>query len=59
MGVWQAAQWKLLGELAGEAISELEMIPGVVVEGHEWKFVATTNLGGKTVSTSALHEDID
>lgn len=52
MGVWQAAQWKMLRELAGEAISELEMIPGVIVEGHEWRFVATTNVNGKTVNAS-------
>lgn len=52
IGVWQASQWKLLRELAGEALQELPFIPGIVVEGHEWKLVATTHKQGKTVSTS-------
>ncbi|KAH6957657.1 hypothetical protein BKA56DRAFT_602290 [Ilyonectria sp. MPI-CAGE-AT-0026] len=48
MSIWQSAQWKLLADLAGPYLSELPFIPGVVIEGHEWKFVATTNLQGKT-----------
>ena len=49
IGIWQAAQWNLLSELTGSGIEELSFIPGIVVEGHEWKLVATTHKAGKTV----------
>jgi hypothetical protein len=49
MSIWQSPQWKLLADLAGPYLSELLFIPGVVIEGHEWKFVAITYLQGKTV----------
>jgi hypothetical protein len=50
IGIWQAAQWKLLFEHAGDAVNKLPFIPGLVVEGHEWKLVATTHKEGRTVS---------
>ncbi|KAF5230015.1 hypothetical protein FANTH_14010 [Fusarium anthophilum] len=49
IGIWQAAQWKLLFEHAGDAVNKLSFIPGLVVEGHEWKLVATTYKEGRTV----------
>ncbi|KAH6866134.1 hypothetical protein B0T10DRAFT_502817 [Thelonectria olida] len=49
IGIWQASQWKLLSKRAGEAIEELSFIPGIVVEGHQWKLVATTHKGGNTI----------
>ncbi|KAH6972630.1 hypothetical protein EDB80DRAFT_596143 [Ilyonectria destructans] len=49
LGIWQSAQWKLLSEKAGPDVPELlSFIPGIVVQGHEWKLVATTYKGGKT-----------
>ncbi|KAI8648967.1 hypothetical protein NCS55_01469600 [Fusarium keratoplasticum] len=51
IGIWQAAQWRLLTELAEAAVEELPFIPGILLEGHEWKLVATTHNGGKTVNT--------
>ncbi|KAM0416003.1 hypothetical protein ACHAPT_013030, partial [Fusarium lateritium] len=48
MGVWQAAQWKLLSELAGDDLRKLPFIPGIFIHGHEWKFVATSYRDGKT-----------
>ncbi|KAJ4130613.1 hypothetical protein NW754_009666 [Fusarium falciforme] len=49
IGIWQAAQWNLLSELTESRIEDLSFIPGIVVEGHEWKLVATTHRAGKTV----------
>ncbi|RSL43088.1 hypothetical protein CEP54_015228 [Fusarium duplospermum] len=49
MGVWQAAQWKLLSELAGDDLRKLPFIPGIFIHGHEWKFVATSYRDGKTI----------
>ncbi|KAL2669759.1 hypothetical protein Neosp_015204 [[Neocosmospora] mangrovei] len=48
MGVWQAAQWKLLSALAGDDLRQLPFIPGIFIHGHEWKFVATSYRDGKT-----------
>ncbi|GKU16665.1 hypothetical protein FLAG1_12068 [Fusarium langsethiae] len=46
---WQAAQWTALASLAGDGIQRLPFLPGVMVQGHEWKFVATTRRGDETV----------
>ncbi|KAM0417174.1 hypothetical protein ACHAPT_012811 [Fusarium lateritium] len=49
MGVWQAAQWKALEHLAGsEALKSLEFLPGLLVFGHQWNFVASSYKDGKT-----------
>ncbi|RSL45049.1 hypothetical protein CEP54_014439 [Fusarium duplospermum] len=45
---WQAAQWTLLADQAGDAISRLPFLPGIIVQGHEWKFVATTRTNEET-----------
>ncbi|KAH7125870.1 hypothetical protein EDB81DRAFT_810084 [Dactylonectria macrodidyma] len=42
MAAWQAAQWSFLESQAGDGINQLEFLPGIIVQGHEWKFVATT-----------------
>ncbi|KAJ4214201.1 hypothetical protein NW757_014736 [Fusarium falciforme] len=52
MAAWQAAQWSFLEAHAGDAVNKLAFLPGVIVQGHEWKFVATTRKNSKTVSTS-------
>lgn len=49
IGIWQSAQWRFLTDVAGSRARDFAFIPGIVVEGHEWKLVATTNDGGKTV----------
>lgn len=50
MGVWQGAQWRVLEQLAGpEALAKLEFLPALVVQGHEWKFVASSYSNSKTV----------
>lgn len=50
--LWQAAQWTLLTGQAGDAISILPFLPGIIVQGHEWKFIATTRTNEETVSGS-------
>ncbi|KAK2051781.1 hypothetical protein LY76DRAFT_527917 [Colletotrichum caudatum] len=49
MGIWQTGQWKFLLDKAGpDALEELPFLPGIVVHGHRWCFVATTYTNGKT-----------
>uniref|UniRef100_A0A8H7K2S4 PD-(D/E)XK nuclease-like domain-containing protein n=1 Tax=Bionectria ochroleuca TaxID=29856 RepID=A0A8H7K2S4_BIOOC len=48
LGIWHSAQWKLLAEQAGDHINHLAFIPGIIVQGHDWKLIVTTNNGGKT-----------
>ncbi|KAH7183350.1 uncharacterized protein B0J16DRAFT_401651 [Fusarium flagelliforme] len=48
------AQWKHLGLAIGDEIAQLEFMPGIIVEGHEWKFVATTFQDGKVTLWSSL-----
>jgi hypothetical protein len=50
MGIWHAAQWRHLSKLAGGNLQALPFIPGILVYGHEWIFVASTYDNGKTVS---------
>lgn len=54
MGIWQSAQWRLLSHLAKDGLAQLPFIPGIVIQGHEWKLVATSYHNGKTVSNSPL-----
>ncbi|WZH40848.1 uncharacterized protein QYS62_001786 [Fusarium acuminatum] len=46
---WQAAQWTCPASQAGEGIKHLPFLPGIVVNGPSWTFVATTRNGDKTV----------
>ncbi|KAK2053474.1 hypothetical protein LY76DRAFT_274210 [Colletotrichum caudatum] len=51
MGIWHTGQWKFLLDKAGsDALGGLPFLPGIVVHGHRWCFVATTYIGGKTAS---------
>ncbi|KAF5264448.1 hypothetical protein FOXYS1_4770 [Fusarium oxysporum] len=50
---WHASQWTYLTKHAGDGISELPFLPGVIVQGHEWKFVATTRNGKETIFWSS------
>ncbi|KAL2678429.1 hypothetical protein Neosp_009175, partial [[Neocosmospora] mangrovei] len=54
MAAWQAAQWSFLEAQAGGAVEKLAFLPGVIVQGHEWTFVATTRKDKKTVSAVPL-----
>ncbi|KAH8661187.1 hypothetical protein BGZ61DRAFT_369428 [Ilyonectria robusta] len=52
IGTWHTAQWKFLSRLvsdAGGTFDGLPFLPGIVVQGHEWSFVATTREGPKTI----------
>ncbi|KAG4261909.1 hypothetical protein FPRO03_11377 [Fusarium proliferatum] len=42
-------QWKHLEKLVGDNVKNLSFIPGIIVEGHQWRFVASTYVGGKTI----------
>ncbi|KAI0199494.1 hypothetical protein F4808DRAFT_461814 [Astrocystis sublimbata] len=50
MGLWHAAQWRFLRCIAGDGVRKLDFLPGVVVSGHQWSFVATTYIDGEVVS---------
>lgn len=59
MGTWQAAQWNLLASLtamvsgredSGDVgLPRLPYLPGIIVQGHDWTFVATTRESKKTI----------
>ncbi|TKW55343.1 hypothetical protein CTA1_11867 [Colletotrichum tanaceti] len=54
MGVWQAAQWKMLSQqVDAQALAQLAFIPGVVIQGHQWRLVATTYRDHKTTLWTA------
>ncbi|KAI8716056.1 hypothetical protein NCS52_00898200 [Fusarium sp. LHS14.1] len=53
MAAWQAAQWSFLEAQAGGVVEKLAFLPGVIVQGHEWKFVATTRKDKKTTLWSS------
>ncbi|KAJ3461009.1 hypothetical protein MRS44_011876 [Fusarium solani] len=55
MAAWQAEQWSLLEMQAGGAVENPAFLPGVIEQGHEWKFVATTRKDNKTILWSS-HE---
>ncbi|KAH9225243.1 hypothetical protein K456DRAFT_1852629 [Colletotrichum gloeosporioides 23] len=55
VGTWQAAYWKFLQKLLaarGLDVGTLDFLPGLIVQGPEWYFFATTNVDGvKTLWT--------
>ncbi|EKJ76972.1 hypothetical protein FPSE_02847 [Fusarium pseudograminearum CS3096] len=55
LAAWQAAQWQSFYQMAGDDVKRLEFLPGIIIEGHDWKFVATTWENGKTTLLSSLH----
>ncbi|KAJ4312672.1 hypothetical protein N0V84_009816 [Fusarium piperis] len=42
--IWLTAQWACLDKLAGKEVvaTSLEFLPALIVQGHDWWFVATT-----------------
>ncbi|KAH7019846.1 hypothetical protein EDB80DRAFT_771658 [Ilyonectria destructans] len=43
MSTWMAGHWKRLRELAQESGAEgLEFLPGIIIQGHDWMFIAAT-----------------
>jgi hypothetical protein len=42
LAAWQAVQWYKLDTAVGDQISELGFLPGIVIDGHEWRFYVTT-----------------
>ena len=57
IGIWQAAQWKMLAQQAAKAngsLRDLAFLPCLLVDGHEWSFAASSREGTKTVG-SAYH----
>lgn len=55
LAAWQAAQWLNMYADVGDNISELGFLPGIIIDGHEWRFHATTYglPRNQTVSTLA------
>ncbi|KPM42798.1 hypothetical protein AK830_g3733 [Neonectria ditissima] len=53
LAAWQAAQWSFLEAQAGDKVNRLAFLPGIIVQGHEWKFVATTRRDCKTTLWSS------
>ncbi|EQL03363.1 Methyltransferase type 11 [Ophiocordyceps sinensis CO18] len=63
IGTWHLAQWRMLRGLltrtggadhAQAALSELGVLPAIIVQGHKWSFAATTLEGTKTVLWSMM-----
>lgn len=49
MGTWQAAQWRSYTQHGLPPSPAIEFLPGIIVHGHQWRFVATVRQGSKAV----------
>ncbi|KAI3574027.1 hypothetical protein IWW34DRAFT_752991 [Fusarium oxysporum f. sp. albedinis] len=50
MGTWHSAQWRsLYYDRKGIPFSGITFLPGIIVQGHKWMFVATVRHDGKAV----------
>ncbi|OHF04531.1 hypothetical protein CORC01_00002 [Colletotrichum orchidophilum] len=52
IGTWHAAQWTYLDRLAqiqGATLQGLAFLPGLIVQGEDWHFVASTREGASTL----------
>ncbi|OHX00749.1 hypothetical protein CSPAE12_00521 [Colletotrichum incanum] len=55
---WHAAQWRLLDRLVGRADPKMplpEFLPGIIIQGHEWLFVASTKRGDQVTLWTSQH----
>ncbi|TQN70162.1 hypothetical protein CSHISOI_05183 [Colletotrichum shisoi] len=55
---WHAAQWRLLHRLVGRADPKMhlpEFLPGIIIQGHEWLFVASTKRGDQVTLWTSQH----
>ncbi|RGP78818.1 hypothetical protein FLONG3_3016 [Fusarium longipes] len=59
LAAWQSAHWYQLALLAGEDIRSLGFLPGIIIEGHDWKFVATTWKNGRTVGATGITDEME
>ncbi|KAJ4184063.1 hypothetical protein NW759_017049 [Fusarium solani] len=41
MGTWHSAQWRSLRYNQHRSPRSIEFLPGIIIQGHEWKFVAS------------------
>lgn len=51
-GTWHTAHWEFLSrriEKTGDTFEGLPFLPGILIQGHDWSFVATTREESKTV----------
>ncbi|KAK1451092.1 hypothetical protein CCUS01_11271 [Colletotrichum cuscutae] len=59
IGTWHAAQWTYLERLAqiqGATLQGLAFLPGLIIEGEDWHFVASTREGASTVAVVVQEE---
>ncbi|KAJ6439190.1 hypothetical protein O9K51_08602 [Purpureocillium lavendulum] len=55
IGTWQSAQWRSLRHNRGRPLESIEFLPGIIVQGHDWQFVASVLDGnGKSVLLKGL-----
>ncbi|PWI65488.1 hypothetical protein PCL_07089 [Purpureocillium lilacinum] len=41
IGTWQSAQWRSLRHNRSRPLESIEFLPGIIVQGHDWQFVAS------------------
>lgn len=50
IGTWQSAQWRSLRHNRSRPLKSIEFLPGIIVQGHDWQFVASIlDENGKSV----------
>ncbi|KAJ0167504.1 hypothetical protein CTA2_2192 [Colletotrichum tanaceti] len=49
MGTWLSAQWRSLATLGWRSTSAIQFLPGIIVQGHYWHFVASIRQGSQVV----------
>ncbi|OBR02197.1 hypothetical protein CH63R_14498 [Colletotrichum higginsianum IMI 349063] len=47
MGTWLSAQWRSLATLGWRSTSAIQFLPGIIVQGHYWHFVASVRQGSQ------------
>ncbi|OHF04589.1 hypothetical protein CORC01_00060 [Colletotrichum orchidophilum] len=55
---WHAAQWQSLDRLVGRAEPTMQLPdfrPGIIIQGHEWFFVASTKRGDQVTLWTSQH----
>lgn len=48
IGTWHSSQWRALQWQSKADLTAIGFLPGIMVQGHSWQFVASTLQGGKS-----------
>ncbi|KAK2025857.1 hypothetical protein LX32DRAFT_655124 [Colletotrichum zoysiae] len=55
LGTWLSAQWRNVDDLGWKPTSAIQFLPGIIVQGHRWHFVAALRHRSQVILLSDVY----